>query len=338
MTMTMTAKELGTPREVLVRAAGPVLDELEADLAGAPVAFVLTDADGQILDRRVSDESLRVRMDSVLLAPGFVHAEHNVGTDGIGAALAQRRPVLVNGDEQFTDAPTGAVRAAAPISDPVSGRIRGVLGLTSSVDDANDLMLPFVARAARQIEDRILDDSAVADRLLLYRFLQKRRGAKGPVVLVTERTLVANAAGDALIDPEDEPLLRDSAQRLRDLPSSESVTVVLRGGASVRVQADAIFKAGVRGGALLRLTPLSGASTTRPRRGSYKRFGWESLTNTERSVADLVADGLTNRQASEKLFLSHHTVGFHLRSIFRKLDVTSRVELARAMGEHRAAS
>ena len=57
--------------------------------------------------------------------------------------------------------------------------------------------------------------------------------------------------------------------------------------------------------------------------------GWGSLTDTEASVAELAARGLTNRQIAEQTFVSVHTVAFHLRQIFRKLGVTSRVELAR---------
>jgi DNA-binding CsgD family transcriptional regulator len=59
------------------------------------------------------------------------------------------------------------------------------------------------------------------------------------------------------------------------------------------------------------------------------RFGWESLTTTERNVTDLVVQGLTNREAADRLFLSPYTVDFHLRSIFRKLDIRSRVDLTR---------
>jgi DNA-binding CsgD family transcriptional regulator len=58
-------------------------------------------------------------------------------------------------------------------------------------------------------------------------------------------------------------------------------------------------------------------------------LGLGSLTDTERSVANLVAEGLTNRQIAERVFVSRHTVDFHLRSIFRKVGVASRVELAR---------
>ncbi|MET9915271.1 helix-turn-helix transcriptional regulator [Streptomyces sp. NPDC006476] len=54
-----------------------------------------------------------------------------------------------------------------------------------------------------------------------------------------------------------------------------------------------------------------------------------NLTKTETAVAELVAQGLTNNQVASQLFLSRHTVAFHLRKIFRKLDVTSRMGLVK---------
>ncbi|WP_200303567.1 helix-turn-helix transcriptional regulator [Streptomyces adelaidensis] len=57
--------------------------------------------------------------------------------------------------------------------------------------------------------------------------------------------------------------------------------------------------------------------------------GWDSLTRAEEGVAQLVARGLTNRQVAGELFVSPHTVGFHLRQIYRKLAIQSRVDLAR---------
>ena len=64
-------------------------------------------------------------------------------------------------------------------------------------------------------------------------------------------------------------------------------------------------------------------------RADRPAFGWDSLTDTERRVADLVAQGLSNRQVANRVFLSAHTVAFHLRHIFWKLGITSRVQLAR---------
>ena len=62
-------------------------------------------------------------------------------------------------------------------------------------------------------------------------------------------------------------------------------------------------------------------------------FGWDSLTDTERRVAGLVAEGLSNPQVANQVFLSIHTVAFHLRHIFWKLGITSRVQLARIAAE-----
>ncbi|HEV3351884.1 MAG TPA: AAA family ATPase [Acidimicrobiales bacterium] len=62
--------------------------------------------------------------------------------------------------------------------------------------------------------------------------------------------------------------------------------------------------------------------------------GWTALTDSEAAVVRLVADGLTNREVAAKLFVSHHTVSGHLRSVFTKLGVNSRVELTRLASRH----
>lgn len=62
--------------------------------------------------------------------------------------------------------------------------------------------------------------------------------------------------------------------------------------------------------------------------------GWGALTESELDVVRLVTEGLTNREAAERLFLSPHTVSTHLRHAFTKLGINSRVELARMALEH----
>ena len=61
--------------------------------------------------------------------------------------------------------------------------------------------------------------------------------------------------------------------------------------------------------------------------------GWDSLTETQHQVSALTAQGLNNRQIAAGMYLSSTTVAFHLRQIFRKLDISSRVELARIVME-----
>jgi len=63
-------------------------------------------------------------------------------------------------------------------------------------------------------------------------------------------------------------------------------------------------------------------------------MGWAAMTDSELAVARLVAQGLTNQEVAERLFVSQHTVSGHLRHVFAKLDVNSRVELTRLAGLH----
>ena len=65
--------------------------------------------------------------------------------------------------------------------------------------------------------------------------------------------------------------------------------------------------------------------------------GWAAVTPSELAVAELVADGLTNREVAERLFVSPHTVNSHLRHVFAKLGINSRVELARLARDHQMA-
>lgn len=88
------------------------------------------------------------------------------------------------------------------------------------------------------------------------------------------------------------------------------------------------FEAARAGGAAMTLDQAIG--WVRRARGTRKRpaGGWESLTPTERQVVELVAQGLTNPQVAERIFISRATVKTHLAHVFQKLDVSSRAELA----------
>ena len=103
-------------------------------------------------------------------------------------------------------------------------------------------------------------------------------------------------------------------------------------------------RAGARSGRVrvVRLAPLPAAGRTgapearppvhrRTRPGKPDGSASTSLTERELQIARLVVDRKTNPQIAAELFLSPKTVETHLRNIFRKLGVTSRVELARAV-------
>jgi DNA-binding CsgD family transcriptional regulator len=74
----------------------------------------------------------------------------------------------------------------------------------------------------------------------------------------------------------------------------------------------------------------------RQRRGGGE--GLEALSGREREIAALVAEGRTNREIGAEIFLSEKTVEGHLTRVFAKLGVTSRAEVAEAVGRARAAT
>jgi DNA-binding CsgD family transcriptional regulator len=71
------------------------------------------------------------------------------------------------------------------------------------------------------------------------------------------------------------------------------------------------------------------AAGARPRRDPTESRS--NLTASELRVARMAADGLTNREIAQALFLTENTIETHLRSVFRKLEIRSRSQLARAL-------
>jgi DNA-binding CsgD family transcriptional regulator len=76
---------------------------------------------------------------------------------------------------------------------------------------------------------------------------------------------------------------------------------------------------------------LRASGETSRRRASEAR---DILTAQELQIVQMAADGLTNREIGQKLYLSHRTVSSHLYRIFPKLGVTSRSELSAALSSH----
>jgi DNA-binding CsgD family transcriptional regulator len=125
---------------------------------------------------------------------------------------------------------------------------------------------------------------------------------------------------------------------IHELPYEQALTELLYGEwlrrARRRVDARAHLRAALElfqrlGAALLveRATAELRASgeTARQRNPSTV----QQLTPQERQVARLASQGLTNHQIADRLFLSTHTISYHLHKIYTKLAITSRVELSR---------
>lgn len=71
-----------------------------------------------------------------------------------------------------------------------------------------------------------------------------------------------------------------------------------------------------------------------PKERQHDESRWTCLTERERTVARLAGHALTNQQIANRLRISPHTVNFHMRQVFKKLSIDSRVSLARIVQAH----
>jgi DNA-binding CsgD family transcriptional regulator len=324
----------GASDERLVNLAAPVLERVSDDVRGAAVCLVLAAENARILDRRVSDGALRQLLDRALFDRGFVWSEPNFGTNAIGTSLERQRPIVVRGREHYASALRGAACASTPVMDPRTGRLLGAVGLACDVANASALMLPYVRRVGREVESRLLDGASAAERVLLDHYVRARLRCRGPILAIDERNMTTNAAAARLVGKSDHGLIWESARRAISGRRYVADELHLLGGARVLARCEPVLSGGEAVGALVRLDARETvASKSRP---GERGIGWGGLSAGQLGVAELVASGLTNREAAARLYVSPHTIDFHLRQIYNKLRISSRVELARLVAEQHA--
>lgn len=139
---------------------------------------------------------------------------------------------------------------------------------------------------------------------------------------------IAERAGDPMLADEALAAIERLAANNPGVASLEAAAGFARSAAEgEELELPSILEAGDR----LR-TPRRSVSA-RPAYGLREPSRIPSLSRREDEIARLVGGGLTNIQVANKLGVSPHTVNFHLRNIFRKLSVSSRVKLSRIVAE-----
>jgi ATP/maltotriose-dependent transcriptional regulator MalT len=151
----------------------------------------------------------------------------------------------------------------------------------------------------------------------------------GDAVTAAERAFASALAADEAGAPIEAALSRTLAGRaLAQTGDGEGAVVELQRAAAAFEACGALR---YRDGAERELGKLGHRPHRRTRPGTTDGSGIETLTERELEVARLVVDRKTNPEIAADLFLSQKTVETHLRNIFHKMDVTSRVALARAV-------
>lgn len=143
-------------RESPLSVAEAVVGQLLRDiwLEGQQVVIVC-DSSGSILwidgDPALIDGAREINLDR-----GASWSESSAGTNAMGTALAVDHPIQVFSAEHFSTPVHGWTCSAAPIHDPATGELIGVIDLSGRLETAHPHSLGLVANAARQIESELL--------------------------------------------------------------------------------------------------------------------------------------------------------------------------------------
>ena len=201
--------EPSTMAVALRDAAAPVLDRMSEHLGDLRVGLYVSNDQGQILHRQVREAQHRRLLDRACAAEGFDFSEVSVGTNGMGTALVERRPVLIHGAEHFSDLLENVTCAATPIFEPFTRRLLGTFSIACSTVDASPLMYGLTTDVGRQIESNLTTMLGARDQALIRAYLMAENSSREPVLVLTERTVFANTAGVPHLDTTSHAVLWD---------------------------------------------------------------------------------------------------------------------------------
>ncbi|WP_137724960.1 sigma-54-dependent Fis family transcriptional regulator [Prescottella subtropica] len=234
----------------LLRAARPVLDELRIQLAGTGCGILLVDRDCRVVSRVFDSDAMRIAMEGAGVLPGVALSEENYGTNALGTPLEVRQGVVVHGHEHFLESFRQFSCYGQPIVHPVTRRIEGILDITATEQTANPLFVPFLARAVRDIESRLLEGARESDRRVVDAFQLAARQRGVAVAAMGQDILLTNKAAVELLEPGDHVALRTLAA---EVPAGETrrLEFTLSAGGHTGLRIDRV--AGAESGALFLL-------------------------------------------------------------------------------------
>ncbi|CDO86172.1 hypothetical protein AWC29_29445 [Mycobacterium triplex] len=210
-------------RSRLMRAAAPVLDAMIAELSDTHFSVLLADKNCAIVDRKLGQRDLSQTLDRVLAVPGVRYVEDNTGTNSLATAYELHQPIAVTGEEHFLESLRVFCCYGAPVIDPLTHRLEGVLDVTGPATEYTALLGPFVRRAAREIELRMIEAARSAERQLLAAFHTHARRKRHAILVLSPTVILSNSTAADLVAGEDHSRL----QALIDA-SQGTATVVQR--------------------------------------------------------------------------------------------------------------
>lgn len=200
----------------LVHYAQPVLEKLIEYTEDVPLSVAVSDNKGRVLSRLDTNSAIGALVDTISLAPGFSYAESEVGTNGVGTVLESGRSVHIVGAAHFHERFQKYSCSGAPIRDPLSGHIEGVLDLTCLVEHSTPLLHSFVRSAASTIETALLNDRELNQRILFNAFSKMEAKTRVPLLVAGKNVLISTSKAQKLFDADEQRIIVQHALYLAE--------------------------------------------------------------------------------------------------------------------------
>ncbi|MFG2040515.1 sigma-54-dependent Fis family transcriptional regulator [Dactylosporangium sp. NPDC048998] len=281
----------------LVRCARPVLTQLGNDTADLPLVIALTDHKARLVQRIDLSSAVGRLLDRVEFAPGFNYSESTMGTNGVGTVLEAGQPISIVGPEHFTEHLQSFACTGAPVIDPLTGRVEGVLDISTLTQTWSPLMHTLAKSAAKDISRNLLLDRSQSQHAVFETYLRvEARASRQAVFAFGDSVFIANAAAQGLFNAGEQLTLREHATFLMSRRDRVSDTLVLPGGRMVHIRGTRIL-AGAEVAGMVVIADL----VTKERAGSLGDFTEQALPQVA------VASPQTSRIAGD-LYRPHEAI------------------------------
>ena len=157
----------------LRHAARCALDSSKTFLSDANSIMILTDPTGLIIDTQGDDRVIDAGR-TVHLEHGGRWSESDIGTNAIGAALAESKPVQIRGAEHFCSEVQRWTCAAVPVHDPTDGELLGVVDISGPASTFNPQSMALAVSVGHHVESVLAQSVRQDHEKLLCHFLSKR--------------------------------------------------------------------------------------------------------------------------------------------------------------------
>jgi sigma-54 dependent transcriptional regulator, acetoin dehydrogenase operon transcriptional activator AcoR len=232
----------------LRHAARLALEMSKTFLSDANSIMILTDPTGLIIDTQGDDRVIDAGR-SIHLEHGGRWSEADIGTNAIGAAIAEARPVQIHGAEHFCTKVQRWTCAAVPVHDPCDGELLGIVDISGPASTFNPQSLALAVSVGHHVESVLAQSIRQDNEKLLCDFLARRSmwlneeclvlDRRGAILHATERAMGAIRDGHPGTDLDAPTRMLKSIPfenwpaKLKELLPNASFDLVKNGGAGI---------------------------------------------------------------------------------------------------------